>query len=469
MSARGKLIGLVATSLAFVLAVGLTGYVGSRNIAAKILASSQISIALRQHVERDMMHDALRADVLASRLAKTDDDRNGVRTDLAEHMSIFRQSFEDTKKLDLPKVIFDSLSDVQAPLQRYLDAAQTQVNAGLTDAKAYDATFEAFMNSFRDLEDKMSATSDVIEHEVEAVSQAQADSISSFRMSLLWVIGTATIVMAVIGTFVIRSIIRPLGKVAEILTQCHSATTTAGSQVATASGSLAQSCSEQAASVEEISSAVTEAATATDQSAHTSSTAANLAKQMHQYSHDATKTMSRMKETCELIVTNAQETAKIIKVIDEIAFQTNLLALNAAVEAARAGEAGKGFAVVADEVRQLALRSADAARSTAELIERSVQSAQGSTTIAADVGKSLDAIDQSAGKVTTLISEIATATRAQATGIDQLRSSISQIDQLTQQNAAVSEENAAAAAEMQSQAGNMLRGVHELHTQLGNR
>ncbi len=469
MSARRKLIYLVITSLTFVMAVGLTGYLGSRNIAAKILASNQISSALRQHVERDMMHDALRADVLAARLATTDDARTAVQADLAEHIANFRESLDDTKGLDLPQVIFDSLADVEAPLQRYINAAKAQVDTGLSDAKAFDATFENFMVSFRDLEDKMSATSDVIENEAELVTLAQADSISSFRMSLLWVIVAATIVMAGIGAFVVRSIMRPLAKVAGLLAQCHSATTNAGSQVATASGSLAQSCSEQAASVEEISSAVTEAATATDQSAKASTTAADLAQRVHQHSHDATKTMSRMKETCELIVTNAQETAKIINVIDGIAFQTNLLALNAAVEAARAGEAGKGFAVVADEVRQLALRSADAARSTAELIERSVQSAQGSTAIAADVGKSLDAIDQSAGKVTTLISEIAAATRSQATGIEQLRSSISQIDKLTQQNAAVSEENAAAAAEMQSQAGSMLHGVHELHTQLGAR
>jgi len=159
---------------------------------------------------------------------------------------------------------------------------------------------------------------------------------------------------------------------------------------------------------------------------------------------------------------SSDETAKIIKVIDEIAFQTNLLALNAAVEAARAGEAGKGFAVVAEEVRNLAMRSAEAAKNTSNLIEQSVNNSRNGVQICGEVKKSLDEIVGSIGKTTDLVGEIAAASAEQAQGIDQVNTAVGQMDKVTQQNAANAEESASASEELSAQAETMAGIVDEL-------
>jgi methyl-accepting chemotaxis protein len=157
----------------------------------------------------------------------------------------------------------------------------------------------------------------------------------------------------------------------------------------------------------------------------------------------------------DLIKKSSDDTAKIIKTIDEIAFQTNLLALNAAVEAARAGEAGKGFAVVAEEVRNLAMRSAEAAKNTADMIEGSVKNAENGVTINQEVMKNLEEINGHAKRVSEVMAEIAAASDQQSQGVGQVNTAMEQMNQLTQQNAANSEESASASEELSAQAQEM--------------
>jgi methyl-accepting chemotaxis protein len=174
-----------------------------------------------------------------------------------------------------------------------------------------------------------------------------------------------------------------------------------------------------------------------------------------------------MSTAIEDIKKSSDETAKIIKTIDEIAFQTNLLALNAAVEAARAGEAGKGFAVVAEEVRNLAQRSAEAARNTAEMIEGSVKNADNGVAISGEVATLLDEISGNNSKVNDLVGEISAASNEQAQGIDQINTAVGQMDQVTQSNAANAEESASASEELSAQAEQLSGMVDQLQTMVG--
>ena len=167
------------------------------------------------------------------------------------------------------------------------------------------------------------------------------------------------------------------------------------------------------------------------------------------------ESMSRMSSAINKIKTSSDSTARIVKTIDEIAFQTNLLALNAAVEAARAGDAGKGFAVVAEEVRNLAMRSAEAAKNTADLIEEAVRNSENGVNINAEVLKNFQEITERTNKVSQVMAEIAAASDQQDQGISELNKAVEHLNHVTQQNAANAEESASAAEEMSSQSKEM--------------
>jgi methyl-accepting chemotaxis protein len=164
----------------------------------------------------------------------------------------------------------------------------------------------------------------------------------------------------------------------------------------------------------------------------------------------------------EEISRSGNEIGKIIKTIDEIAFQTNLLALNAAVEAARAGEAGAGFAVVADEVRNLAIRSAEAAKNTADLIATTITNINSGSEIVNETSTAFKQVSTQVGKVHELVSEVAEASNEQSQGIEQITSATTEMDKVTQSNAAAAEESASAAGHLSIQSANLLKVVNEI-------
>ena len=248
----------------------------------------------------------------------------------------------------------------------------------------------------------------------------------------------------------------------QMLSDSSDQVSSAAGQVSAASQSLAEGATEQAAGLEETSSSLEEMSSMTKQNADNAQQANTLASESQKSAKTGAEAMSRMSAAINDIQKSSDETAKIIKVIDEIAFQTNLLALNAAVEAARAGEAGKGFAVVAEEVRNLAMRSAEAAKNTANMIEGSVKNAKNGVEISQEVGRVLNEIVTSVSKTAELVGEISAASTEQAQGIDQINTAVSQMDKVTQQNAANAEESASASEELSTQTEQMKSIVEDL-------
>lgn len=227
---------------------------------------------------------------------------------------------------------------------------------------------------------------------------------------------------------------------------------TGSDQVSQSSQSLSQGATEQASSLEEISSSVNQINGQAGQNAENATEANSIATQASSNAVAGNQKMSQLVEAMARINNSSDEIKKVVKVIDDIAFQINLLALNANVEAARAGKYGKGFAVVAEEVRNLAVRSGEAVKETTGMVEDSIKAIQEGNQAAEETAQQLEDIMTGAKKVAEFLAEIAEASKEQATGISQITSGLEQIDQVTQGNTASAEESASAAEELASQA-----------------
>ncbi|MDZ4860262.1 MAG: methyl-accepting chemotaxis protein [Candidatus Hydrogenedentes bacterium] len=264
------------------------------------------------------------------------------------------------------------------------------------------------------------------------------------------------------AVFVVRGMTKRLTGIVNNLTEGADQMASASQQVSESSQQMASGASQQASSLEETSASLEQMASMIRQNSDNARQAFGMANTAREAAHDGQRAMEKMSGAIQRIKGSSDETAKIIKTIDEIAFQTNLLALNAAVEAARAGDAGKGFAVVAEEVRSLAQRSAEAARSTSTLIEEAQQNADSGVSVSGEVGSKLEAIGTSIEKVNQLIEEVSAASKEQSQGIGQINEAMSQMDKVTQANAAVSEQSAAASEQLNGQANELNSMIGEL-------
>jgi methyl-accepting chemotaxis protein len=229
----------------------------------------------------------------------------------------------------------------------------------------------------------------------------------------------------------------------------------AAGQITGASSQMARGASSQAASIEEVLSTLEEITSMSKQNASNAQESRSHAQGATTMADQGSASMGRLSSAVESIKGAADETAKIIKTIDEIAFQTNLLALNAAVEAARAGDAGRGFAVVAEEVRSLAMRSAEAAKNTTQVIERSLKKAEEGVVINKEASVAFEAIGKQVKKVVEVISEIAESSQQQHDSVARINKGVDTVSRETQQSAAATEETASAAEELAAQAENM--------------
>ncbi len=301
--------------------------------------------------------------------------------------------------------------------------------------------------------------------EIEKGEAFEAVGMMQWMTGLVALIGIVAITL--VALWVTRSITRPINQIIKGLDGTAQQVSYASEQVSSASQQLAEGASEQAASNEETSSSLEEMSAMTQQNAGNAGRADGLMRETNDVVAKADANMNHLIKSMGEISEASRETSKIINTIDEIAFQTNLLALNAAVEAARAGEAGAGFAVVADEVRNLAMRAAEAAKNTAQLIEGTVRKVNDGSNLVTQTTEAFTQVAESAGKVGSLVAEIAAASKEQAQGIDEVTKAMAEANKVTQQNAANAEESAGAAAELSTQAEQLTEMVNRLITLVG--
>lgn len=254
------------------------------------------------------------------------------------------------------------------------------------------------------------------------------------------------------------SISKPINQYMNDFSNGFHIVTNASSQLSTSSRQISEGATEQASNIEEISSNLEEISTITRNNTNSAENVNNKMTTSKKFSKEVSQSMMELVIAIKEIKASSIKTAEIIKVIDEIAFQTNLLALNAAVEAARAGEAGKGFAVVADEVRSLAQRSAEASKNTNTLIEESKRNSTNGEQMVENVKEKIDHMTESIAEAAQIIHEIASSSIEQTEGIEQINEAVSQINTVIQNNAANAEETAAVSLSLQ-QKTNTLNGV----------
>lgn len=327
------------------------------------------------------------------------------------------------------------------------------LDAGRINQATYEANFnravgKAGMDRMREI---LAKAVDVENSLMAVRSENYRQTVASSKMWSSVGLGVSlSLGAAIMALIVVRSNKR-LSNVAAAVGNGSAQISSAAMQVGASSQSLAEGASEQASSLEETNAAMAELESMAKRNSQSAAAAKKRSEDARHQASIGEKTVDEMSKAMSEIHASASEVSRIVGTIEDIAFQTNILALNAAVEAARAGEAGAGFSVVAEEVRNLAQRSASAAKKTAEQIDSSISRTQRGVTISQELSASLKAILASSGEVDSLIAEIATASDEQRAGAEQINVSLRRVDQVTQQTASQAEENASASEELSAQ------------------
>ncbi|MCC5021541.1 MAG: MCP four helix bundle domain-containing protein [Candidatus Synoicihabitans palmerolidicus] len=464
-----RTIGLVAGSFTIVL-LGVIGVAMTAQHFAKLGTASTLELTQR-HLPNIVAAGVIERATLQSEsalfqfaMASDDEKMNSIEQGFEANLSIIRATLKSLSTDDTGTAIRDKVNAFNQIIDTYASISKVfrdALRAG--DFEVAMRTLDQDVNQARhDVEAALEILGNSLVAQTSAASNATAATISESAHIGLWTsVGLAgcTLLGLIVAYFSVRAVSNHLRGTNGALTNATGIVRERASMLVDASQALAAGSSEQAASLEESSASLEEMVGMTRNNASSAQEAESLANQTRQAADTGASRMQNMHSTMEAIMSACQDVTQILKTIDEIAFQTNILALNAAVEAARAGEAGAGFAVVADEVRNLAQRSAKAAKET----EVSVTKSRQGVDLSAKVAQNFIEIQSQVRTLADLVAGQSRSAAEQSQGIDQLNTTVSQMDRVTQANTANAEETAAAANDLDQQSTVLNTAVAQLH------
>ncbi|GFZ61778.1 methyl-accepting chemotaxis protein [Pseudomonas amygdali] len=532
MSIKLRLLLLIGTSMLTALIISLVNYVGNTRTEKAMIDSEVSMTALSNHLEADMMHDALRADVLSAMLVglgKSNSTREEVQKSLDEHAAHFRAVLNDNLKLPITEAIKAELNRIKPSLDTYIASGERIVGLALDNPERAQQELGTFTSAFTQLEEQMSSLSDLIEENFKASGEGARQAIRSANIALVVVLVASILLLLVQGRWVTRSIMIPLasasriadsiahGNLSEPINEprgrdeasmlirslgvmqrdlrgmievvrsnahgvsgmsrqlssgCHEVADSSRQQ-SSAAGTMSAATSEMTASIEEITR---HAGHALEMANQAETLAKNGGRVIHQVVSDMDSIARSAQLSAQVIRTldkDSEGIFNIIQVIKGIADQTNLLALNAAIEAARAGEQGRGFAVVADEVRNLAGRTSTSTQEITAMVARIQQSTREAVTsmeagvaqvdkgmaVTAEVQRSISEILEATLSTTQLVNDITRTIGEQSLASNEIAHQVEMIASMSEGNSRVIGQTASTTDELSAMAGQLSQSV----------
>jgi methyl-accepting chemotaxis protein len=464
--AKRVILGFAAV-IAITLALGAYDFINLQRIGTicsnsnRVTKSSVNGVATIQSIGTEVRQIYILT--LKHRLTLDQDRAAAILSEIRGHLAqlnTLAENYDKTITDAKDRACLDAIKDARGPY------ASASVNVLTSDRADLKGTMSIVEQQLGPAYDRFISAIDAAvvaqQNHTEESGQKIVNAVRSGSLGIALVISVAIVTALCVSLLIVNSVRKTLRHIVSGFQESSSMVISVVGRLNESSRALADDTSKQAASLEQTATALEELASRTRSNADNANTSNNLAKSAREVAEKGAANMHTMNDAMQATKKASDDVAQIVRTIDEIAFQTNILALNAAVEAARAGEAGMGFAVVAEEVRNLAQRSASAAKETAAKIERALAKTAQSVEISTKVGAAFDEIVANARQMDDLAAQVSIASQEQRQSIDELNRAVSDSEKVTQVSAAHAEQGAAAAQELHSQAEVMRQSLLEL-------